>query len=155
MSMSGPTLVGAAVNDKPVIHRRAVAIGLALAGVSVVAAAVVRFVGAPIREPDAAAQTTRLIRFSDGPDGSILVVDTISGGTLAHWAGERGFERGALRALGRERKRRKLPSEAPFELIGRSDGRLTLVDPSTGERLDLESFGPTNAQVFAQLLRAP
>jgi putative photosynthetic complex assembly protein len=155
MNTSGSTLTSDAANDKPVIERRAVAIGLGIAGVSVAAAALVRFVGAPIREPDAAAQTTRLIRFADGPEGSILVVDAISGRTLVQWAGERGFERGALRALSRERKRRKMPLEEPFELIGRSDGRLTLVDPSTRERLDLESFGPTNAQVFAQLLRAP
>jgi hypothetical protein len=36
-------------------------------------------------------------------------------------------------------------------LIGRTDGRLTLQDPSTGQRIDLESFGPTNAAVFASL----
>ena len=33
--------------------------------------------------------------------------------------------------------------------------RVTLSDPATGERLDLESFGPTNAAVFARLLAAP
>ena len=42
----------------------------------------------------------------------------------------------------------------PSELIGRADGRLTLEDPTTGRRVDLESFGPTNAGVFAQLLVA-
>ena len=40
-------------------------------------------------------------------------------------------------------------------LTARADGRLTLVDPATSERVDLESFGPTNAAVFAQLLAAP
>ena len=37
-------------------------------------------------------------------------------------------------------------------LIGRADGRLTLADPATGARIDLEAFGPTNAGVFARLL---
>jgi len=32
---------------------------------------------------------------------------------------------------------------------------LTLVDPGTGRRVDLESFGPTNAAVFARLMQIP
>ena len=35
-----------------------------------------------------------------------------------------------------------------------SDGRLSLDDPSTGEHVDLEVFGPTNAETFARLWRA-
>jgi putative photosynthetic complex assembly protein len=57
--------------------------------------------------------------------------------------------------LVRERKRQGLGPEQPFALIGRADGRLTLVDPATGQVIDLESFGPTNASVFARLLAAP
>ena len=57
-----------------------------------------------------------------------------------------------LRALARERKKRDLGSGPPFELLARADGRLTLVDPSTGARIDLESFGPANAGVFARLM---
>jgi putative photosynthetic complex assembly protein len=59
-----------------------------------------------------------------------------------------------LRALARERQKRDLGAGPAFELIARADGRLTLNDPATGERLDLESFGPTNAAVFARLLTA-
>jgi putative photosynthetic complex assembly protein len=68
--------------------------------------------------------------------------------------GEAGFLRGALRALARERRKRDLGAEAAFELIARGDGRLTLNDPATGERIDLESFGPTNFATFARLLTA-
>jgi hypothetical protein len=32
------------------------------------------------------------------------------------------------------------------------DGRLTLIDPSTGRTIDLESFGAINAKHFARLL---
>ena len=42
-----------------------------------------------------------------------------------------------------------------FQLVGRADGRLTLVDPGTQRRVDLESFGPTNAEVFAKLMKQP
>ena len=67
--------------------------------------------------------------------------------------GEGGFLRGALRVMARERRMRGLGGEAPFELVGRADGRLTLLDPATGQRIDLEAFGPTNAGAFAALLR--
>ena len=54
--------------------------------------------------------------------------------------------------MARERRKQGLGAEPAFELVARADGRLTLLDPSTGERVDLESFGPTNAATFARLL---
>ena len=42
-----------------------------------------------------------------------------------------------------------------FRMTGRADGKLTLEDPATGRRVDLGSFGPTNAAVFAGLMRDP
>ena len=94
----------------------------------------------------------RPLRFEDRPDGSIVVVDGRTGELVASVQGEQGFLRGALRALSRERRARGLGPEQPFELIARPDGRLTLVDPVTEQRIDLESFGPTNAGKFATLL---
>jgi putative photosynthetic complex assembly protein len=95
---------------------------------------------------------TRQLRFEDRPDGAVAVIDADSGRLLDTLQGEQGFLRGALRALARERRLRAVGAEPPFELSARSDGRLTLTDPSTGQRLDLEAFGPTNAGVFARLL---
>jgi putative photosynthetic complex assembly protein len=94
----------------------------------------------------------RPLRFEDRPDGSIVVVDANTGQTIARLQGEQGFVRGALRALARERRSRDLGPEVPFKLIAQSDGRLTLLDPATGQRVDLESFGPTNSGEFARLL---
>ena len=53
-----------------------------------------------------------------------------------------------------ERKRQGIDDVIPFTLIGRADGRLTLLDTATGRRVDLASFGPTNAAVFARILAA-
>jgi putative photosynthetic complex assembly protein len=112
----------------------------------------VRLSGMPIRQPDAEPAVSRTLRFEDRPDGSVAVIEARENRELVRLTGEQGFLRGALRALSRERAMRGLGPEHPFELIGRADGRLTLVDPATGERIDLESFGPTNAGVFARLL---
>ena len=59
-----------------------------------------------------------------------------------------------MRGLARERKRQGIGPELPFQLVGRADGRLTLIDPGTGRRVDLESFGPTNAAAFVRLMAA-
>ncbi len=114
--------------------------------------AVVRWSGTSVRAPDAQAVATRLLRFEDGTDGSIAVIDAASGRLIDRVQGEQGFLRGTLRALARERRMREIGPQAPFELAARADGRLTLTDPSTGARLDLDAFGPTNAAVFARLL---
>jgi putative photosynthetic complex assembly protein len=127
------------------------AIGALLLATLLVVSAV-RISGMPIRQPDAEPTVTRLLRFQDRPDGGVTVIEAREGRELVVLTGEHGFLRGALRALTRERAKRGLGPEQPFELIGRADGRLTLVDPATGERVDLESFGPTNAGVFARLL---
>lgn len=119
---------------------------------TLVTVAAVRISGMPIHMPDAEPSITRLLRFEDRPDGGVAVIDARVGREMVVITGEQGFLRGALRSLSRERIRRGLGPEQPFELIGRADGRLTLVDPATGERIDLESFGPTNAGVFVRLL---
>jgi len=93
------------------------------------------------------------LRFEDRDDGGIAVRDARSGALLATVApGTNGFLRSTMRGLVRERKRQGLGPELPFELIARVDGRLTLIDPGTHRRIDLESFGPTNSAVFARLL---
>lgn len=127
------------------------AIGLALVA-TVVGVTAVRLAGVEIRQPDAPPVASRLLRFEDGPDGSVRVIDAATGALATRFDGEQGFLRGALRALARDRKKRGGGPEQPFELVLRSDNRLTLSDPVTGHRLDLESFGPANAGVFAGLL---
>ena len=132
---------------------RALLVGAAaLVLVSLMAVAAVRLSGANIHAPDASAVATRSLRFEDRSDGSIAIIDARSGLEVERIQGEAGFIRGALRALARERRKRELGPEAAFDLIGRADGRLTLSDPATGERIDLESFGPTNAGAFVRLL---
>ncbi len=125
-----------------------------LVAAALLSVATVRLSGTPIHQPDAAAVATRHFAFEDRRDGGVAVVDVDQQRIVEVVHGEAGFLRGALRALARERAKRGVGPEAPFDLIARADGRLTLVDPSTGERLDLESFGPTNAAVFARLLGA-
>lgn len=102
----------------------------------------------------------RALHFVDQADGSIQVLELRAGSAMPQPlqtidAGSGGFLRGALRALVRHRRLAGLGAEAPFLLVAHADGRLTLEDPATRHRVDLESFGPTNSAVFAQLLATP
>ena len=116
------------------------------------AVALIRITGNGPDQLAAATISERLLRFEDGANGGVAVIDAETGKLLTTMTGEQGFLRGSLRALARDRISRKVGSEQPFKLIARTDGRLTLFDPVTGQRIDLESFGPTNAAVFAPFL---
>ena len=114
--------------------------------------ALVRLTGNGPDQLAAATVTERLLRFEDSPDGGVAVIDGVTGQLLTTMRGEQGFLRGAIRALARDRTARKIGAEQPFRLISYAGGRLTLLDPVSSQRVDLESFGPTNAGVFAPLL---
>lgn len=131
------------------------AVGLAVMTLIVVSFVQLTGIGA-VRVPDAAAVSVREFRFEDRPNGSIVVLDARDNRVVETVAPEsNGFLRGTMRGLARERKREGVGPEVPFRLVGRADGRLTLQDPGTGRRVDLESFGPTNAAVFARLMATP
>jgi putative photosynthetic complex assembly protein len=107
--------------------------------------------GGPVKDEVPSVQWQRSLRFVDRPNGDIAVLDASTQREVAHFQGEQGFLRGSLRALARERQRRGMGPQAPFELTGHVDGRITLRDTATGQRIALESFGPTNSAVFSQL----
>jgi putative photosynthetic complex assembly protein len=119
---------------------------------SLISVGLIRVTGNGPDQIAAAATLQRSLVFQDQKDGGVRVEDGVTGETLTVLHGEQGFVRGSLRALSRERYSRGIGSSAPFDLIARVDGRVTLFDPSTGQGVDLESFGPTNTAEFARFL---
>lgn len=95
----------------------------------------------------------RALSFSDAPDGGILVKDGSTGEVaLSLPPGTNGFIRGALRAMADRRRVAKKSPDAPFLLTAWGDGRITIDDPETGERIAVSSFGPTQVRSFINLL---
>jgi len=85
--------------------------------------------------------------------GGIDVIDARTGVKIDELRpGADGFMRATLRGLARERRRNGLGQEVPFELALHADGSLTLVDPTTSRRIQLQAFGPSNSGAFARLL---
>lgn len=126
-----------------------------LIGATLIAVAAVRWSGMDIStRSQAPVLAERALHFVDRADGGIEVRDGSTRITTVA-AGEDGFLRGALRALVRERRQFGIGATQPFVLRAHGDGRLSLEDPATGQRIDLESFGPSNAQRFARLLAQP
>jgi putative photosynthetic complex assembly protein len=140
-------------HEAPLVTPAALAILGSLLLLTVLIVAAVRWSGMDIRHPDAPSVQVTALRFLDLPDGSIDVRDGQSGQRITVIDGEAGFLRGALRVLSHDRLSRGLGPQAPFELHQRQDGRLTLIDPQTGMRLDLESFGPQHASTFSRLIQ--
>jgi putative photosynthetic complex assembly protein len=125
--------------------------GLVLATLLAVTAVRLTGIGA-VHVVDAPAVAVHEFRFEDRDDGSIVVYDASGAAVETVAPGTNGFLRGTMRGLARERHRRGIGPEQPFRMTGRADGKLTLDDPATGRRVDLGSFGPTNAAVFAHIM---
>jgi putative photosynthetic complex assembly protein len=119
---------------------------------SLISVGLIRMTGNGPDQRAAAPTVQRSLVFQDQKDGGVRVEDGVTGETLTVLQGEQGFVRGTLRALTRERYSRGIGSEMPFDVVARVDGRVTLMDPSTGHKIDLESFGPTNVAEFARFL---
>lgn len=119
---------------------------------SLISVGLVRITGNGPDQRAAAPTLKRSLVFQDQKDGGVRVEDGVTGQTLTVLQGEQGFVRGTLRALTRERYSRGIGSQLPFEVVARMDGRITLMDPSTGHKIDLESFGPTNVAEFSRFL---
>lgn len=110
--------------------------------------------GTPPDPAVAAAVASRDLRFVDRPDGTVAVVDAADERVVEVLAsGQDNFIRGTLRGFARERRRQDIGSEPPFRITRWADGRLSLDDSTTGRRVELSAFGPTNAEAFGRLLQ--
>jgi len=96
---------------------------------------------------------SRLLTILDSGVGSATVKDAATGEllTVTKPGLEEGFVWGALNGLSYGRKQIHAPDDAPYELARRADGRLTLTDLMTGQKVFLDSFGHGNAAAFARL----
>ena len=63
-----------------------------------------------------------------------------------------GFIDVIWRVLARDRLLAGAPADAPFEVIRRENGRVSVLDPATGRSVELTGHGPDNVAAFARLI---
>jgi putative photosynthetic complex assembly protein len=125
-----------------------------LIGFTILAAGIGRVSGIGVAEVPAAQPIDSIeLRFEDQPNGAVAVYQLPQGKTVAILApGTNGFVRGVLRGLARERRQHDIGVQPPFKLTRWGSGGLSLEDPTTGRRIELEAFGQTNVDACARLL---
>jgi putative photosynthetic complex assembly protein len=130
-------------------------VGSAVA-LSIIAAAAGRLTGATSIPTNSTAVSSRELLFRDQPNGGVAVYDARDTKTPIDMIAPEtnGFLRATMRGLARQRLRQAADREVPFRLTGWDDGRLTLEDPTTGRKVEMEAFGVTNEAVFIRLLTA-
>ncbi len=132
------------------------AILLVVAAVGSVAVAKLTHMPQPSLAFTAPIEDQRLVRFEDRPDGSVGIMDALTGKDIAvALPGTNGFLRGSLRGLMRARKRQGIGVTEPFRIERFSTGQIVLRDEATATDIPLNAFGPTNAAVFAAFLSTP
>jgi putative photosynthetic complex assembly protein len=131
----------------------ALSFGMTLLALVLVAGARLTGVSPEQTLPGATVVESRLLRFEQGSEGRITVVDGATGQAIAATApGAEGFLKGALRGLNRIRLSDEAASGAPYRLELMANGQLMLTDTASGVSLDLNAYGRGNAAVFAEFL---
>ena len=99
----------------------------------------------------------RDLRFEDSQNGAVVVFDASTGLEIDRLEpGSGGFVRGILRSFARGRRAIQQPEgvQAPFRLALSANGRLAIEDIMTKTVIELNAFGPTNADAFARFMTA-
>lgn len=148
--------LGEAAGSAPTVPRAALIAAACAIAITIGGATLGRVNGAGAPTPETSALiVSRTLTFADRADGAVVITDASTGQSVEVLQGENGFIRGTLRAMARERRMKEASFKAPFRLSAWEDGRLTLDDTVTGRRLELTSFGHTNAGEFARMLPQP
>ncbi len=105
-------------------------------------------------EQESVVVAMRELHFYDTSDGKILITDK-NGTEVSVVGSEGGFMRAVLRSLAMERIALGVGPEEPFKLTASKNGVVSIIDPITGRKIDVSSFGITNSEIFTTLLVVP
>jgi putative photosynthetic complex assembly protein len=106
-----------------------------------------------VREAPSRPLNVRDITITRAVGDRVVVTDVATGAVIAAYPPyQGGFVRGSLRAFDRMRDVAAVAKDAPYRLIRWENGRVSLSDTATGQRIYLDAFGRDNAAAFAALL---
>lgn len=137
----------------PTIHPRLIPTLAALVvGGTLVCATAARLTGFANPPAGPAPIATMALNFADAPGGGIAVHNATTGALVALIpARDDGFLRMTIRILAVQRMHAGFGASIPFTLSEFPGGDLRLNDPSTGQSVELQDFGPSNIAQFRAL----
>jgi putative photosynthetic complex assembly protein len=102
--------------------------------------------------PDSAIVKERAI-WLDGTRNSGVIVRDENGNRIGY-SGENkaGFIDVIWMSVNRERTVQDVPSDAPLRLVRRENGRVAVIDDTTGWKIELIGYGVDNVAAFARLI---
>lgn len=96
--------------------------------------------------------TERSVSFVGDRNLGIKVLD-VTGTQIADSTRDKaGFIDVVWVAMMRERKVQRVDPTAPFRIVRRENGRIDILDDTTGWQLELIGYGPDNIAAFAKLI---
>ncbi|MDX2223420.1 MAG: photosynthetic complex assembly protein PuhC [Rhodospirillaceae bacterium] len=98
---------------------------------------------------------SRVLRFESSDTGVLRVVDAQTGDVLGDLTETDGFIRTVLSSFDFDRRKQGVTAPPTFLLTLWADGRLSIEDQATGERINLGAFGAANKDVFRRFLPDP
>jgi len=154
MSLTSPLARQMKARDKDMVPRLLVQamFGLMLASLALVSYARITDMprtGLPTMDKIVA---ERSVSFEGDRNFGIKVLDT-TGTEIANSTRDKaGFIDVVWVAMIRERKVQHADASAPFRIVRRENGRIDVIDDTTGWQLELIGYGPDNIAAFATLL---
>ncbi len=141
--------------DREMIPKTLLRAMLALVVASLVIVTYARVTDRPLEAlppTDMAVARERVILLHGDMSGAARVLD-LDGTVIADLDPTRGgFIAGVWRVLQRERTKHRVALDAPVRLVLWEDGRLSILDDTTGWRAELTGFGGGNLAAFQRLL---
>lgn len=154
MSLTSPLARQMKARDKDMVPRVLVQamFGLMIASLALVSYARLTDMprtGTPSVEPVA---TERSVTFGGDRNAGIQLYDENGVEIASSTRDKAGFIDVVWVAMMRERLVQKVDATAPFRIVRRENGRVDVIDDTTGWQLELIGYGPDNIAAFATLI---
>lgn len=154
MSLTSPLARQMKARDKEMVPRVLVQamFGLMFAALAMVSYARITDMprtGAPTQDPIIA---ERSVTFGGDRNNGIQLYDEAGVEIASSRRDKAGFIDVVWVSMSRERLVQRTDPAAPFRIVQRENGRIDVIDDSTGWQLELIGYGPDNIAAFARLL---
>ncbi|MEM6973080.1 MAG: photosynthetic complex assembly protein PuhC [Pseudomonadota bacterium] len=98
--------------------------------------------------------SSRAVAFDQRAEAGVIVVrDAGTGGEITTLVdADNSFMQNVYKVLTKERRRRAVALDLPYQVSAHENGRVAIMDLTTGRVIDINAFGANQVKAFASLL---